>query len=263
MNTVATAFVTTLALLSGITAVPARAADEKPAATGSAHNAPTTKPAGTPDNTPPAGFTALFNGKDLQGWKGLTKGDLENPHNRAAASPEVLAKAQQEADENMRANWKVEDGTLVFSGKGRSLCTAKDYGDFELWCDWKIKEGGDSGLYLRGTPQVQIWDTNLKNGAHVGSGGLYNNAKNPSKPSKKADKPVGEWNTFFIRMVGDKVTVYLNGELVVDDVTLENFWGKQMKQPELPLPTTGQIELQNHGNTLWFKNIYVKELTKR
>jgi hypothetical protein len=201
------------------------------------------------DNTPPEGFVALFNGKDLTGWKGLLKGPLDNPVNRAALPAEKLAAAQAEADENMRAHWKAEDGALVFDGKGRSLCTAKDYADFELWVDWKILPKGDSGLYLRGTPQVQIWDS------PVGSGGLFNNKTNPSKPLKVADKPVGEWNTFYIKMVGERVTVKLNGELVVDNVVLENYW-----QRDKPIFPSGQIELQNHGNTLYFKNIYIREL---
>ncbi len=206
-------------------------------------------PALAADNTPPEGFVALFNGKDLTGWKGLLKPPLDNPARRAKASPEELAAAQKEADENMRAHWKVEDGVLVFDGKGRSLSTAKDYGDFELWVDWKIAPAGDSGLYLRGTPQVQIWDR------PEGSGGLFNNKTHPSKPSKAADRPVGQWNTFYIKMVGERVTVRLNGETVVDDVVMENYWER-----DKPIYPTGPIELQNHGNTLWFKNIYIREL---
>ena len=112
----------------------------------------------------------------------------------------------------MQKHWKVEDGALVFDGKGRSLATAKDYGDFEMYVDWKILPRGDSGIYLRGTPQVQIWDPEAEPQNAVGSGGLFNNKKNPSKPSKRADKPIGEWNTFWIKMVGDKVWVKLNGE---------------------------------------------------
>jgi hypothetical protein len=194
---------------------------------------------------PPEGFVALFNGKDLTGWKGLLKGPYDNPD-----------KLQQEADEVMRAHWKVVDGVLVYDGKGRSLATAKDYGDFEMLVDWKIEKGGDSGIYLRGAPQVQIWDTGrVLSGAQVGSGGLYNNQKNPSKPTKCADKPVGEWNTFRIIMIGDKVTVDLNGELVVDNVVMENYWDR--KKPIFP---TGQIELQNHGNYLYFRNIYIREI---
>ena len=208
-------------------------------------------PASPKDNTPPTGFEAVFNGKDLTNWKGLPKGPNDNPAKRAALSPEDRAKAQAVADEDMRAHWRAEDGALVFDGKGRSLCMAKDYGDFEMMVDWKILPKGDSGIYLRGTPQVQIWDN------PVGSGGLYNNQKNPSKPTKVADQPVGQWNHFFIRMVGEKVDVYLNGVLVVDHVTLENYWER-----DKPIYLTGQIELQNHGNTLWFKNVYVRELTK-
>ncbi len=209
------------------------------------------------DNTPPDGFVALFNGKDLSGWKGLLKAPLDNPIKRAEASQDDLTKAQAAADEDMRQHWSVKDGTLVFDGKGQSLATAKDYGDFELWVDWKIEPAGDSGIYLRGTPQVQIWDPSSKTAAGVGSGGLYNNQKNPSKPMTVADKSIGEWNTFKITMVGDKVTVKLNDVLVVDNVVLENFWDR-----EKPIFATGQIELQNHGNSLYFKNIYIREIAK-
>ena len=207
-------------------------------------------------NQPPEGFTALFNGKDLTGWKGLLKGPYDNPDKRAALEPDKLDELQKEANDNMRAHWKVVDGVLVFDGKGRSLCTAKDYADFEMFVDWKIEKGGDSGIYLRGSPQVQIWDTALKSvGAQVGSGGLYNNQKNPSKPTKVADKPVGQWNTFRIIMIGEKVTIYLNDELVVDNVVLENYWDRSK-----PIYPTGQIELQNHGNFLYFRNIYIREI---
>ena len=217
-----------------------------------------TAEAGAELNQPPKGFVALFNGTDLSGWKGLLKGPNDNPAKRAALTPEELKKFQNEADEDMRAHWKVEDGALVFDGKGRSLCTAKDYGDFEMLVEWKIKKDGDSGIYLRGSPQVQIWDTERPN-AGVGSGGLYNNQKkeNPSKPSKKADKPVGEWNTFRIFMMGDLVTILLNGELVVDNVVMENYWER-----DKPIYPTGQIELQNHGNTLYFRNIFIREIPR-
>ncbi len=200
------------------------------------------------DNTPPKGFTALFNGQDLTGWKGL----VGSPKSRAKMSPEELAKAQKAADQRMRKHWKVVDGVIVFDGKGNSLCTVKDYGDFELYVDWKIESNGDSGIYLRGSPQVGIWDP-----AHtkVGSGGLYNNKKNPSKPTQIADNPIGQWNTFHIKMVGPRVTVKLNGRLVVDNVVMENYWER-----DKPIYPTGQIELQDHGNTLWFKNIYLREI---
>ncbi len=197
----------------------------------------------------PDGFAPLFNGKDLAGWKGL----VADPEKRAKMSPDELAAAQKAADEKMRAHWRAEGNALVFDGKGDALCTAKDYGDFEMLVDWKIEKAGDSGIYLRGSPQVQIWDAASN---PVGSGGLYNNKNNPSNPIKCADKPVGEWNTFRIKMVGDKVTVYLNDVLVVDNVTMENYWDRSK-----PIYPMGQIELQNHGSTLYFRNLFIKELS--
>ncbi len=209
------------------------------------------------DNTPPEGYTALFNGKDLTNWKGLVSPD-KGPPGRAALSPDELAKAQAEADQQMRDHWSVTDGVLVYDGKGQSICTAQDFGDFELYVDWKIGPEGDSGIYLRGCPQVQIWDPQLNKddaGNPIGSGGLFNNQKNPSRPSGVADRPIGEWNTFQIKMMGEKVSVRLNGELVVDNVVMENYWER-----EKPIEPTGQIELQHHGNPIYFKNVYIKEL---
>jgi len=194
------------------------------------------------------GFEPLFNRKDLYGWKGL----VGDPVQRAKMKPEELKAAQEKADEDMRQHWKVVDGVLVFDGKGHSLCTAKDYYDFELFVDWKIEPGGDSGIYLRGSPQVQIWDPAQW---PEGSGGLYNNQKNPNKPLKRADNPVGTWNTFYIKMVGERVTVYLNGELVVDNVVMENYW-----EQDKPIYRCGQIELQAHNTPLYFKNIYLREI---
>jgi HEAT repeat protein len=195
------------------------------------------------------GFVPLFNGKDLSGWKGLVK----DPPSRAKMTPEELEKAQAEADEDMRAHWKAVNGVLVFDSKGHSLCTARDYKDFEMFVDWKIEKGGDSGIYLRGSPQVQIWDTAQW---PEGSGGLYNNTKGPNKPLAVADYPIGEWNSFRIKMVGEQVTVYLNNVLVVDNVVMENYWER-----DKPIYQTGQIELQAHSTPLYFRNIYIREIT--
>lgn len=199
------------------------------------------------------GFEPLFNGKDLTGWKGL----VEDPIARAKMTPQDLAAKQAEADKKMRSNWSARDGMIVFNGTGDNLCTVKNYGDFEMLVDWRITRDGDSGIYLRGSPQVQIWDpARVDVGAQVGSGGLYNNQKNPSKPLVKADNPVGEWNTLRITMVGDKVTVFLNGVLVVDHVTMENYWDRN--QPIFP---AGAIELQAHGTDLSFRDLYVREIS--
>ena len=208
-------------------------------------------------NVPPEGFEAQFNGTDLANWKGL----VADPPKRARMTPEQLAVAQKIADDSMRAHWRVEGGEIVFDGKGQSLCTAKDHGDFDFMVDWKIPKNGDSGIYLRGSPQIQIWDTentkDKKNGNDMGSGALWNNQKSGNRPLVKADKPVGEWNTFLIRMVGEKVTVYLNGKLVLDNVTMENYWERAK-----PIYDTGSIELQNHGGPLWFRNVFVRDLPR-
>ncbi len=199
------------------------------------------------------GFVPLFNGKDLTGWKGL----VENPIARTTMTPQELATRQAAADAKAKSTWSVRDGTIVFNGKGDNLCSVKDYGDFEMVVDWRITKDGDSGIYLRGSPQIQIWDPARTDvGAEVGSGGLYNNQKNPSTPLVFADNPVGEWNTFRILMVADKVTVYLNGTKVVDNVTMENYWDRT--QPIFP---RGAIELQAHGTDLAFRDIYVRELS--
>ena len=178
------------------------------------------------ENKPPEGFVALFNGKDLKGWKGLLAAPNDNPANRAKLTPEKLAEEQANADRRMRPHWKVENGEIVFDGKGANLCTEKDYGDFEMLVDWKIPPRGDSGIYLRSSPQVQIWESNSPGQFNPpdGSGGLYNNEKAPRHPLKFADHPVGEWNRFRIVMSGEKVHVFLNGEMVVRDTALENYW---------------------------------------
>jgi HEAT repeat protein len=198
------------------------------------------------------GYISIFNGKDLSGWQGLVK----NPVLRAKMTTEELAKAQTEANAKMLNNWGVKDGCIVFNGDGDNLCTQKLYDDFEMIVDWKISKHGDSGIYLRGSPQVQIWDTSRVDvGAQVGSGGLYNNQKNPSKPLVLADNAIGDWNTFRIRMEGDRVTVFLNGILVVDHVVMENYWDRS-----IPIFAREAIELQAHGTDLAFRNIFVKEL---
>src|SRR6266404_6833631 len=168
--------------------------------------------AGPNDNKPPAGFTALFNGTDLNGWQGLVE------WNKRAKDPAKYAEQVEAANKKFLPHWQVIDGLIVYDGKGQSLQTAKDYGDFELYVDWKILPKGDSGIYLRGQPQVQIWDSdNLGKGLEAdkgkGSGGLWNNPRGSKgqTPLKKADRPVDEWNTFRIIMKGDEATIYLNG----------------------------------------------------
>ncbi len=208
------------------------------------------------ENSTQNGFVSIFNGKDITGWKGL----VGNPITRSKMSAKELATAQKKVDKDAAENWIVEDGNIFFTGKGNNLCTEKMYGDFEMLVDWKLYPGKepDAGIYLRGTPQVQIWDISRTNvGAQVGSGGLYNNQTHESKPSKVADLELGAWNTFYIKMIGDRVTVILNGEMVVDNVILENFWDRSQ-----PIFAMEQLELQAHGSEVAYRDIYVKEIDR-
>jgi hypothetical protein len=224
----------------------------------------------------PQGFTSLFDGKTLEGWK-IPKGD--NGH------------------------WKVVDGVIDCDARSEakgepSLWTAKSYKNFVLLVDWRLKseqkgymnkvpiilpdgthkkdeagkelrveiEDVDSGIYLRGQPaaQVNMWMW------PIGSGEVYGyrtNSKMPPEvragvtPSKKMDRPRGEWNSFEITMKGERLTVKLNGEVVINNALLPG------------VAASGPIALQHHGSwsdkkmdwtsppsLVQFKNIYIKEL---
>lgn len=198
--------------------------------------------------TAPEGFTSLFDGRTLKGWRPW----VGSPPEVAKMDAPQYADALRHGYEELELHWTVEDGVILTDGKGNNLCSGQDYGDFELLIDWKIRPGGDSGIYLRGCPQVQIWDR-----PDIGSGGLYNNEKNASRPLAVADRKSGEWNTFRILMIGERVTVFLNDVLVVDDVVMENYWER-----DKPIYSTGAIELQAHGDTVKFRNIYVRRLER-
>jgi len=219
---------------------------------------------------PPAGFTSLFNGTDLAGWRG---GDTYDHRKLMAISPAerdaLVAKwtASLTALKDGKPHWSVDAGELLNDGLGGYATTVRDYGDFELLVDWKITTGTDSGLYLRGVPQVQIWDPAMPDpkghGAAKGSGGLWNNAKtSPGRdPLVRADRPVGEWNRFRVIMVGSRVSIWLNDQPVVDHVILENFYDKNLPPAQRrPIPARGPIQLQTHGGETRWRNLYIREI---
>jgi hypothetical protein len=216
--------------------------------------------AAAPINTPPSGYKAIFNGQDLSGWRGL-KGDY-SPHIQATLAPDALAAMQKQWNADRDVHWSVDKGEIVSDGKGVFLATNKNYGDFEMFVDWlMVNHNGDSGIYLRGYPQVQIWDVDnpreVTNGAPRGSGALWNdNPENPGKwPLVKADNPVGSWNTFHLKMIGTRVWVWFNDKLTVDGQVLDNYFDRKISV----LPT-GPIELQTHGSEIRFRNIYLREI---
>ncbi len=207
---------------------------------------------------PPEGFRAIFNGRDLSGWYGL------NPHSVAKLDGEKKQEslAQQRAD--FPKHWTVENGELVNDGHGGYATTQEEFGDIELLIEYKTVPKADSGIYLRGTPQVQIWDWNQvfdpkrpTRKPHLGSGGLFNNAPGAGgrDPLVLADRPFGQWNQFRIRQIGDVTWVWLNDKLVVNGAVMENFWDRSQTLPE-----RGPIMLQTHGGEIRWRNIFVRDI---
>jgi hypothetical protein len=207
---------------------------------------------------PPAGFTALFNGQDLSGWWGA---DTEDPRQYLALAPEAFQQKHDRSLDNIHKHWHAKDGDLINDGQGLFLTTDKNFGDFELLVDYRTVPLADSGIYLRGCPQVQIWDyteqAKFSLGADKGSGGLWNNSKgSPGKdPLVLADKPFGEWNHFRIVMAGSRVWVWLNDKQVVNGAVLENYHNRK-----LPVPAKGPIQLQTHGGEIRWRNVFIREI---
>ena len=215
---------------------------------------------------PPEGFTPLFNGNNLDGWWGLK---TEDPQKWLALPKDKFKAKWKDSQNDIKKHWRVENNVLINDGHGLFLSTEKNYGDFELMLEYKTVSGADSGIYLRGIPQVQIWDTTeaggkWKLGADKGSGGLWNNGKSGARgrdPLLHADKPFGQWNKFHIIMKGDLVTVRLNEKLVVHRAPLINYWDRKTPLPKRkPIIEKGPIQLQTHGGEISWKNIFIKEL---
>ena len=211
------------------------------------------------NNVPPAGFTSLFNGNDLEGWTAL---ETQDPRKFSALDPTAQKKLIDDGQIAKAKFWRVENGEIVNDGDGPYLSTLKNFSDFELWIDYKTVAKADSGIYLKATPQIQIWDSTEAGGkwnigADKGSGGLWNNSEGaPGKnPSALKDRPFGEWNRFRILQLGARTSIWLNGTLVVDHAVMENYWDRA-----LPLAATGPIQLQTHGGEIRWKNVYIREV---
>ncbi|MFM9956228.1 MAG: DUF1080 domain-containing protein, partial [Opitutaceae bacterium] len=207
---------------------------------------------------PPAGFRALFNGQDLTGWHGL------NPHDTAKLTGEKRDAKLAQMRTEFAQHWRVEQGELVNPGTGPYATTDEAFGDYELLIEYKTVAKADSGIYLRGQPQVQIWDKNQifdpkkpDRRPHLGSGGLFNNSPKTlgRDPIMAADKPFGQWNTVRIRQIGARVWVTLNTRLVVEGAPMENYWEKGK-----PFPARGPFMLQTHGGEIRWRAIYVRDI---
>jgi 3-keto-disaccharide hydrolase len=212
-----------------------------------------------PSLAPDSSFRALFNGRDLNGWHG--RGHVD-PRSIFALDAAARARAREQSLPEFQRHWRVDHGELVNDGEGPYATTDEEFGDIELRLEYRTVAKADSGIYLRGNPQVQIWDTTeaggkWDRGAQFGSGGLFNNA--PGAPGRdplvKADKPFGQWNRLRIIQVGERTWVWLNGQRVVDGARMENFWDRT-----LPLWRRGPIQLQTHGGEIRWRDIRIREI---
>ncbi len=208
------------------------------------------------------GFTDILPGEGLAGWRGGDTFDhrklMEMPADKRAAKIDQWNKAAQQ-------HWRPEgagaDRHLFTTGKGPCLATLRDYGDIDFRIDYRISPKGDSGIYLRNVPQVQIWDPEhqeaWKHGAKLGSGGLWNNTvgKPGRDPLVRADKPAGEWNSLRVLQLGERVTVWLNGRQVVDHARLENYYDRSR-----PIPAAAPLLLQSHGDPVLWRNARIREI---
>ena len=180
------------------------------------------------------GFAPLFNGKDTAGWR------LRNPkgHN----------------------SWTVADGVLkntVNKGEhGVDLVTDKKFWNFTVRYEFQVPDGSNSGFYLRGRHELQILG-DFKSGkpALTGNGAIYNF----KAPSEFASKPAGEWQTVEATMIGNKITVTLNGKKIHDNVECNQATGSEIdKNGTEP----GPIFLQGDHGTVSFRNMRLKELPR-
>jgi hypothetical protein len=178
------------------------------------------------------GFVPIFNGKDTTGWK-LRRASGHNA-------------------------WTVEDGILKNTVKkgehGTDLVTEKKYWNFTVRYEFMVPDGQNSGFYLRGRHEIQILGdyASGKPGKH-GNGSIYGH----TAPSEFASKPGGEWQTAEATIVGNKITVLLNGKKIHDNVACDKATGSEIDNK---VTEPGPLFLQGDHGTVWFRHMRIKEL---
>jgi hypothetical protein len=181
------------------------------------------------------GWIALCDGKDLAGWQSMTP------------------------DKPM--SWKVVDGVMVNEKPhGVNIYTDKKFNDFEFYAEYKISEGGNSGVFLRGLYEIQIIDdygVPSDKPKDSGNGGMWS----LKPPSKNVSKPAGQWQSVYAKLVGDTVTVILNGQKIIDNFKLERptFYYDEMK-PIVKPGQPGPIILQGDHKPVEYRNVYIRPI---
>jgi len=176
---------------------------------------------------PGPGWLPLFNGADLRGWKAVGR---------------------------YKSEWRAEDGTLANPVESDNLYTEKEFENFQLHIEFKLPKGGNSGVFLRGCKEVQLFDSFGK--AKLGEddcGGIF--GKLP--PAVNAARPAGEWNSLDVTIVGRKITVVLNGKTTVDGKVVDGVTGGQINEEE---DKPGPLMLQGDHGAVWFRNLWLKPI---
>ncbi|HRE51735.1 MAG TPA: DUF1080 domain-containing protein [Flavitalea sp.] len=187
------------------------------------------------------GFRSLINENDLSGWEGFNA-DAFLFKTMPVKKP---AKNKTNADANGIRNWSVRDGQLTGMG-GSAVATVKKYGDFELFVDCQVTDSAGAGaIFVRGVP---LFEFSGKATEKSGSG-------NDGITELTLENPEGEWNSFHIIMKGDRASVFENGTEIMNRVVLEN-----SLNPELPIPSEGQIALYASGSGIRYRDFYIKEM---
>ena len=201
----------------------------------------------------PAGFTALFNGKNLTGWHGCSQEDkFHDSRVRRAMIPEDRWAHQAKADELMKDHWHVRDGVLFFDGLkgGYNIAAEKDYGNVEVIVDWRLlRVYGDSCIYLRGRYEIQVLDSfgRGKTDCHF-MGALYDLVE----PSESAEKPAGEWQHIDMTIYKRHLTVVLNGVKIIDNKPIPGVTPGAIDGDEF---VPGPILLQGDHSNASFRNM--------
>ena len=183
---------------------------------------------------PAADFKPLFNGKDIAGW-----------HSRQPEKPNA---------------WRVENGVLINDLKGGAhgvdLITDQKFWNFVVRYEYQVPDNSNSGFYLRGRHEIQILgDYAGGKTAVTGNGAIYNH----TAPSEFASKPANEWQTVEATMIGNKITVVLNGKKIHDNVVCDKATGSEIDRN---VTEPGAFYLQGNHGAVSFRNIMVKELPK-
>ena len=206
-----------------------------------------------------ADFQPIFNGSDLTGWRGQFLAPYDDPRKRINLEKEFLE--EMTATANSKAgNWTIADGALKCTRSGRGITTKDSYGDFELQLQYKVSPGCDSGILIRETQQIQIWDADdpglARYGANKGSGSLwFSNDAADRLSIERADKPTGEWNHMFIRMLRDRVSVWVNGKLVLNGGRVRDYWN-----PRANVVRRGAITLLASNKPAEFRHLAIRRL---